>query len=278
MDKKNCKGTLQTTSLLANVIPQHNYGFCFVDGVPVTPEDTKSLVERIAFIRPTHYGGFWDFTADLAKKDTAYTDLPLGAHTDTTYFSDPAGLQLFHLLSHEGDGGASLLVDGFKAARILRDEFPESYRTLSNTRIPTHASGNTETSVQPYAPFPVLNHHPVNGALVQVRWNNDDRGTMDRWDEPEDVEKFYQAIKDWNSILTRKDLEYWEQLKPGRALSMSSIKTNGQYHANERLVFDNWRVLHGRAGFTGVRRMCGAYGEILTNGFFMRRPTDLFIQ
>lgn len=31
-------------------------------------------------------GSFWDFTSDLAKGDTAYTTLALGAHTDTTYF------------------------------------------------------------------------------------------------------------------------------------------------------------------------------------------------
>ena len=33
---------------------------------------TKSLVERISFIRETHYGSFWDFTSDLAHGDTAY--------------------------------------------------------------------------------------------------------------------------------------------------------------------------------------------------------------
>lgn len=26
------------------------------------------------------------------------------------------------------------------------------------------------------------------------------------------------------------------------------------------LVFDNWRMLHGRSQFTGKRRMCGGYG------------------
>lgn len=31
-------------------------------------------------------GAFWDFTSDLAKGDTAYTTLALGAHTDNTYF------------------------------------------------------------------------------------------------------------------------------------------------------------------------------------------------
>lgn len=44
---------------------------------------------------PSHYGGFWDFTSDLKHSDTAYTPLPLPAHTDTTYYSQSAGLQLF---------------------------------------------------------------------------------------------------------------------------------------------------------------------------------------
>lgn len=220
---------------------QYKYGFCFVNNVPVSPEATKSLIERIAFVRETHYGGFWDFTADLAKKDTAYTNLALRVHTDNTYFTDPAGLQLFHLLEHSGgSGGQSILVDGFRAAKLLRDEDPQAYKILSKIRIPAHASGNIGSSLQPYAPFPVLNHHPVNGELVQVRWNNDDRATMDRWEDPEDVDEFYDASRAWYEILRRQGSEYWEQLKPGRAL-----------------IFDNWRVLHGRAGFTGKRRMCG---------------------
>lgn len=190
-----------------------------MNGTPVTPEATEKLLSRIAFIRPTHYGGFWDFTADLSKKDMAYTTLGLGAHTDTTYFTDPAGLQSFHLLHHSGDGGQSLLVDGFKAARVLRDEKPDSYRILSNIRIPSHASGNEDVSIQPAAPFPVFNHHPVNGELMQVRWNNDDRGTMDRWSDGEEVEGFYDAVRDWNEVLTRREMEYWEQLVPGRVLS-----------------------------------------------------------
>lgn len=35
---------------------QYQWGFCFVDGVPIDPEKTKELIERIAFIRHTHYG------------------------------------------------------------------------------------------------------------------------------------------------------------------------------------------------------------------------------
>lgn len=35
---------------------KHNWGFSFVKGIPVDPESTKTLIERIAFIRHTHYG------------------------------------------------------------------------------------------------------------------------------------------------------------------------------------------------------------------------------
>ena len=70
-------------------------GFSFVENVPATPEATKDLIEHLAYIMPSHYGGFWDFTSDLSHSDTAYTTLPLPAHTDTTYYSQSAGLQLF---------------------------------------------------------------------------------------------------------------------------------------------------------------------------------------
>ena len=51
-----------------------------VDRVPFdSPEPTRSLLEKIAFIRVTHYGGFYVFEPDLSIADTAYTPeyLPL---------------------------------------------------------------------------------------------------------------------------------------------------------------------------------------------------------
>lgn len=67
---------------------QDVYGFCFIEGIPHTPEATEALIRRIAFIRETHYGGFWDFTANLEHGDLAYSEVRLEAHTDTTYFTD----------------------------------------------------------------------------------------------------------------------------------------------------------------------------------------------
>lgn len=137
-------------------------------------------------------GGFYDFTSDLSSKDTAYTNLGLEAHTDTTYFSDPAGLQAFHMLSHEdGSGGESLLVDGFAAAgRLYRNDM-SAYETLSTTGVSYHASGNDGVSIQPYATFPVLQHHPRGGQLMQVRWNNADRAGLARTHK--NLDEWYRA-------------------------------------------------------------------------------------
>ena len=120
-------------------------------------------------------GGFWDFTSDLSCKDTAYTQEALPLHTDTTYFSDPAGLQLFHLLSHtDGNGGETILVDGLRAALALRDNHPSAYRRLKDIGVYAHASGNNDLSIQPCKAFPVINLDS-SWRIMQIRWNPADR-------------------------------------------------------------------------------------------------------
>ncbi|CDO76998.1 hypothetical protein BN946_scf184298.g25 [Trametes cinnabarina] len=226
------------------------FGFCFISGVPATPEATEELSRRIGFLRETQYGTFWDFTSDLAKGDTAYTTLALGAHTDTTYFTDPCGLQLFHLLEHTGGtGGATLLVDGFYVASILKELHLDAYELLSTVPVPTHAAGEPEALYTPSTrQTPVLKHE--DGVLVQVRWNNDDRSVI-RNLKPDQVEPWYEAIRLWYKLLSSPDSEYWVQLSP-RLLTPILPSSCGT-------VVDNHRVLHGRSAFTGKRRMCGAY-------------------
>ncbi|KAM3454682.1 hypothetical protein NHJ6243_008807 [Beauveria neobassiana] len=236
------------------------YGLCFVTNTPATPEASEKLLETIGPIRNTHYGGFYDFVPDLALADTAYTNLALAAHTDTTYFTEPAGLQAFHLLSHapppkqrpkDALGGQSLLVDGFHAAKVLEQESPEDYETLRRVKVPWHASGNQGVAIAPDRAYPVIEG---GSTLRRIRWNNDDRGVIPL---DVDVNAWYRAARKWNEILTRKESEYWFQLTPGRML-----------------VFDNWRVLHGRSAFEGLRRICGGY--INRDDFISRWKTSNF--
>jgi trimethyllysine dioxygenase len=221
-----------------------SFGFSFVKGVPATIEATEELARKISFLRETQYGGFWEFTSDLSKGDTAYTGLALGAHTDSTYFTDPCGLQLFHLLSHtEGTGGETLLVDGYYVASILKELHPDLYDLLARIPVPAHAAGEETSLYRPSPPlgYPVLDVDQLTGKLNKVRWNNDDRSVMSHL-EPGVVEHWYEAIRTWNKLLKSPDSEYWVQLTPGTAI-----------------VINNHRVLHGRSAFDGNRRMCGAY-------------------
>jgi len=221
----------------------HEFGFCFVTDVPPTPERTERVIRRIAHIRETHYGGFWDFTADMSRGDLAYSTEGLPAHTDTAYFTDPAGLQIFHLLDHPfpGCGGSSLLVDAFRTASVLGTLHPNAYSLLSRLRVPYHASGTPGTLMRPIISQPVLKHD-ADGRLIQVRWNNEDRGILGGSWKPDEIPAWYQAARLFEELNRTEESQYWIQLKPGVVL-----------------VINNWRVMHGRAGFTGARRMCGAY-------------------
>ncbi|KAJ9612762.1 hypothetical protein H2204_014931 [Knufia peltigerae] len=242
----------------------HDTGLCFIPGTPADPASTQSLIERIAHIRATHYGGFWDFTSEVNPIDTAYTNDPLPPHTDTTYFTDPAGLQLFHLLSHTsiadpskpGTGGESTFVDGFAAAAHLYDKFPQHYHSLATYPIKSAALGapegsfyNTASNLQGY---PVFCHSSPNpsitspspSTLVQIRWNNLDRDTPTTPTFPNHtaLKNWYTAAREWARILESPEFLITVKLQPG-----------------EPVIFDNWRVLHGRLGFEGKRRVCGAY-------------------
>jgi trimethyllysine dioxygenase len=213
---------------------KREYGFAFVSDTPFeTPEATEKLLERIAFIRVTHYGGFYDFVPDLALADTAYTNLALPAHTDTTYFSDPAGLQSFHLLSHippptsatpgtDPLGGKSLLVDGFQAANLLRAENPDAFEILTKVKLPWHASGNKGITIAPDQRYPVLEVDQETGVLRRVRWNNDDRGVVP-FENDISPAMWYAAAKKWHLILNRPNIEFWTQLKPGKPLSKQHL-------------------------------------------------------
>ena len=139
----------------------------------------QSRDEEVLFPLTACGGGYWEVLSEMASIDTAYTSVALDAHIDTTYFSDPIGLQMFHLLSHEGgEGGESLLVDGAQAATAVYQQDPEAYEILSRVDVYYHASGDEGINFMAYRGFPVLEHDPEGGHLLRIRWNNADRASI----------------------------------------------------------------------------------------------------
>lgn len=212
------------------------YGFCFVHGTPPSPEDSERLARRIGYVRASIFGGFWDFTADLTHGDTAYTNLELRPHTDGTYCNDAPGLQMLHCLHFDGSGGESILVDGFRVAEELRRSTPDAFALLTEVEVPARY---LEPGVHLAARHPVL-RLDGRGDLVQVSFNNYDRAPF-RLDD-ERMEAFYGAVQAFEQRLRSPRLQYRFTLTPGTAL-----------------IFDNWRLLHGRRAYSGRRRLVGCY-------------------
>lgn len=212
------------------------FGFCLAVGTPADTPSTEALLRRIGYVRETIFGGMWEFTADLTKADTAYTNLELRPHTDGTYSHDAPGVQLLHCLFFDGTGGESTMVDAFAIAERMRTESPEHFATLSTVAVPGQYIGDGSHLMSARPVF----RHDHTGALVQVSFNNYDRAPF-LLPEHEMV-AFYEALRAFELLANDPAMQWRHVLAPGEAM-----------------LFDNWRVLHGRFAYTGVRRMCGGY-------------------
>jgi trimethyllysine dioxygenase len=180
---------------------------------------------------------------------------------------------MFHLLSHtDGIGGESLFVDGYAAAAHLRDNQPSLYAYFCRQRILYHACGNTEVGEFDNAALGINGARVFHGGLlhkdkylakeigrgsetvdsrtvpVLIRWNNDDRDAQ-TWRSLNSLERWHRAAREWDKILKMRQFEIKVQLRPGQPI-----------------IFNNWRYLHGRTGFSGKRRMCGGYSKSFRHG------------
>ena len=213
-------------------------GFCFVEGAPGTPEATRAVGDRIAYTRATVFGGYYDFSANLERKDTAYTSLAIGAHTDSTYSFDAPGYQMFHCLAAECTGGENVLIDGFRVAEDMRRDHPEDFDVLTRVAVPGQY-------IEPDRGIHLMARRPIfrlgeDGELLQMSYNNHDRAPMLL---PRATEAaFYRALGTLARLLADARYAYRRRLLPGSVL-----------------LFDNWRVLHARDAYTGYRRLAGLY-------------------
>lgn len=212
------------------------YGFALIADCPREVQSVEQLAQQIGYVRETIFGGAWDFEANEAMADSAFSPKEVRPHTDGTYSHDAPGIQMLLCLSYDAMGGDSIMVDGLEVARRVQAEAPEVYRTLTQVHVPGHYLGD---GVHLRAQRPIL-RLGLNGEVAQVSFNNYDRAPFRLPDD--EMAAFYEALRTFDTLLNDPQLQWRHLLAPG-----------------EMLVFNNWRVLHGRGEFQGRRRMSGCY-------------------
>ena len=145
-------------------------------------------------------------------------------------------------MRHEGgiySGGETLLSDGFRAAHLLREQDPASFKLLCTTRI-EHQSVDKVHHLNYRSCDTVIRIDPDSGNVEWIRYNPYDRSPAPL---SEDLQgPMYKALASLGSLLEDPTATLKFKLRPGRLL-----------------LVENWRVLHGRTAFTGRRELCGCY-------------------
>lgn len=219
------------------------FGFALLKGGPVEPEALLSVVDWFGYVRRTNYGEFFDVRTTVNPDNLAYTSMGLQAHTDNPYRDPVPTLQILYCLENSAQGGASQVVDGFKAAQRLRDEDPDGFNCLTRycARFEYHGTGEVQLSARK----PMIELSP-DGELCAVRFNN--RSAAPIVDVPyEKMPLFYRGYRHFANIIDDPAMSITFKLEPG-----------------ECFIVDNTRVLHGRTGYAtngGTRWLQGCYAD-----------------
>ena len=214
-------------------------GVAVLRGTPREPLSVLALAGLIGPARATNFGEYFDVASKPEPTSNAYTALGLLCHTDLPNWERPPDYQLLHCLENDADGGDSILVDGFHAAETLRLREPAAFRLLSQSPIDFRFE-DRESDIRFRAPTIGLDEV---GTVTEVRFNF---AVMDAIDAPAgQMGALCRALRAFAAVIRNPALECRYRLRPG-----------------ELLVFDNRRVLHGRAAFdpsTGRRHLQGCY-------------------
>ncbi len=216
-------------------------GFFVLTGVPTVEGQVLKVISEMGYTRETNYGALFEVRTEVKPNNLAYTNLGLGSHTDNPYRDPVPTVQLLHCLESSTKGGDSILVDGFKAASILREESSENFSILTNNWINFRFSDDN-TDLRSRVPMIELND---KNEIIKVRYNN---RSIDTINLPKDkMRAFYKAYRHWSEVIERDELKVQFKLSEG-----------------DLMLLDNTRVMHARTEFsqTGKRHLQGAYSDL----------------
>jgi gamma-butyrobetaine dioxygenase len=216
-------------------------GFTIVTDMPNSDEGLTETASLLGQVRPTFFGDYFDVKTHINPTNTAYTAAALELHTDTPAEEHAPGVQFLHCRANTVQGGGSLYSDGVAVANDFRHRDPEGFKLLSEVAIPFYCE-----------------HDTYDMRSRQTVIELDERGEV----EGLTISQHMLDIIDLDQALL--DVYYPAFCRFGRMLQEEKYMMRFVMKAGECMVFDNHRIVHGRAAYSatsGDRYLRGCYTD-----------------
>jgi alpha-ketoglutarate-dependent taurine dioxygenase len=173
------------------------------------------------------YGHIYDVRAEPVAKLGAKTGIAQAPHIDDAFYYSPPGIDIFHCLINNEEGGVSTYVDGFAIAESIEYDNPGAYQTLTTLSVSHIRRHPDEIDLRSRGPLISLDEfgHPCG-----VRYFDRALAPLDV--DPEDVDRLYGAIREFNRRMISNEFIASIRVVPG-----------------DGMLIDNHRVMHGRTAF-----------------------------
>ena len=204
-------------------------GLAIVRGAPTEEGEIERFAEHVAYVRETIYDRLHNVRATpeaYNAYNVASTSLELKPHTDMPNYNNPPGVQMFHFLINEAVGGMSTAVDGFNVARLLKQQDPAAYKTLTEIPVPFRmdsARGDI------YSANPLLTLD-ATGEMKVFRFSNQLAQAMTL--PANKMDEFYHAYR----LL-------------GKLVEDPNNMVKFRLNTSDMMATNNLRVMHGRTSY-----------------------------
>ena len=217
-----------TSGYLSALTALRDLGIVRVSGVGTDPAGTEALAGLLGPIHQTTvYGRIYDVRAEPVAKLGAKTGMAQAPHIDDAFYYSPPGIDVFHCLVNTDEGGMSTYVDGFAIAESIRAEAPDAYDLLTTLPVPHIRRHPGEIDLRSRGPLISLDERERPRGIRYF-----DRALAPLDVEPDLVEPFYDAIREFNRRMISAEFTARVRVAPG-----------------DGMLIDNHRVMHGRTAF-----------------------------
>jgi len=229
------------TALQEALISLKTTGIVLIENLADKLKAGEKFGDLLGFKRESNYGVVFEVKSKPDPNNLAYTSLALPLHTDLANQEFVPGNQFLHCYRNNAAGGGSIFADAMAIIDDFKVDHPQYYELLCKAQVPWHFIDDKD-DIRQHRPVINLDRY---GDFIGLTFN-----------------AHLADVPDFNTDLMYDFYAAFRELM----VSIRTAKYNIEYVLNqgEMVVFDNQRILHGRASFdpdSGDRHLRGYYIE-----------------